>query len=75
MPTKSISIDLDAYERLSKAKRPGESFSQAIKRLVRPSFDLEKWFAEIDKAPLTPAAVRAVEETIKSRSQRARSSK
>jgi predicted CopG family antitoxin len=33
MPTKTISIDLDAYERLRKARRtPDESFSRVIKR-------------------------------------------
>ena len=33
MPSKSISVDLDAYERLSRARlQPGESFSRVIKR-------------------------------------------
>lgn len=33
MPTKTISVDLEAYEALSKARRsPKESFSQVIRR-------------------------------------------
>jgi len=33
MPSKTISVDLDAYERLRRARlRPGESFSRVIKR-------------------------------------------
>jgi len=38
MPTKTITLELDAYERLRRAKRePRESFSSVVRRLVIPS--------------------------------------
>ncbi len=36
MATKTISIEIDAYERLSNSKGPGESFSDVVRRAVFP---------------------------------------
>jgi hypothetical protein len=36
MPTKTITLELDAYEKLRNAKRGGESFTHVIRRAVIP---------------------------------------
>jgi predicted CopG family antitoxin len=73
MATKTISIDVQAYERLAKAKREGESFSEVIKRIVPRPVDLDAWFREMDANPLSRRTVRAVEEVVRRRSRKARS--
>ncbi|MCB1236399.1 MAG: hypothetical protein KDM91_15135 [Verrucomicrobiae bacterium] len=34
MPTKTITLELDAYEKLRLAKRGGESFTEVVRRAV-----------------------------------------
>lgn len=46
MPTKTITLELDAYEKLRRAKRGGESFTEVVRRAV------------LVDAPLTGAALR-----------------
>lgn len=75
MATKTISIDLEAYERLGNAKRDGESFTEVIKRLVPPPLDLEAWFRDMDANPPSRRAVRAVEEVVRRRPRRARTAR
>ena len=43
VPSKTISLEDSAYEKLRAAKRPGESFTDVVNRLVlgtKPSFSL-----------------------------------
>jgi predicted CopG family antitoxin len=36
MPCKTISLEVDAYDRLKSARRAGESFSEVVRRLTLP---------------------------------------
>jgi hypothetical protein len=47
MATKTITLELDAYEKLRAAKKPGESFTEVVRR------------ANISDAPLTGASLLA----------------
>jgi predicted CopG family antitoxin len=67
MATKTISIDIEAYRRLKSVKENGESFSQTIKRIVRPPIDFEKWMASLERDPLSDRAVEAVEAVVRAR--------
>ena len=64
MATKTITIDMEAYRRLKGAQEKNESFSQTIKRIVRPPLDFHDWMASIERDPLSEAAVEAVEQTV-----------
>ena len=67
MARKTVSIDLEAYERLRSLKRPNESFSQVIKRVARPPFDLKAFLKKIEGGSLSDEAAEAIEEQIRSR--------
>jgi predicted CopG family antitoxin len=67
MATKTISVDLEAYERLRSVRQENESFSQTIKRVVRPPFDYDAFRRALQGASLSDEAVEAIEEHIRRR--------
>lgn len=40
MATKTITLELDAYEKLRAAKKPGESFTEVVRRATIPDAPL-----------------------------------
>jgi predicted CopG family antitoxin len=67
MATKTISIDLEAYERLRSVRQEHESFSQAIKRVVKPPFNVREYLKKIEECSLSDEAIAAIEEHIEQR--------
>jgi predicted CopG family antitoxin len=69
MATKTISIDVEAYERLKSVQQPEESFSQVIKRVIRPPFDVGGWLDLLRRHPISKVAGDAIEEQVRLRRQ------
>jgi predicted CopG family antitoxin len=67
MATKTIRIDLDAYDRLKAVQREGESFSQVIKRVVKKPLDVQQFLDRIGEHPISKEATAAIESQIKRR--------
>jgi predicted CopG family antitoxin len=69
MATKTITIDVEAYRRLTQVKRENESFSQIIKRVVRPPLDVDALLAKLESLSMSPKATAAVEKQLRQRHQ------
>jgi predicted CopG family antitoxin len=67
MATKTISIDIEAYERLKAVQGEAESFSQVIKRVVREPLDVKQFVKKIGEGPISDEAAAAVESQIRKR--------
>jgi predicted CopG family antitoxin len=65
MVSRTVSLEASAYERLRAAKRPGESFSQTVNRLLeasRPSFRALAGILTPSEATSVRRAVRGMRE-------------
>lgn len=67
MATKTISIDLEAYNRLVKVRQPTESFSDAIKRVVPSPLTIDEVFDVMEKNSLSAKTIRAIRRQVTDR--------
>jgi len=67
MATKTISIDVEAYDRLKAVQKENESFSQVIKRVVRKPLDVRAFLSKINRHPMSEEATAAIESHVRRR--------
>ena len=67
MAVKTITIDLEAYERLAAEKRGNESFSRVIKRRCKRATTAANLLGHLDEICLSATALRGLETVVRSR--------
>ncbi len=70
MAVKTITIDIAAYDALSKRKRTNESFSQVIKRILREDrYSAKNLLSHLTATALSDETLDAVEKQVRLRDQ------
>lgn len=67
MATKTITVDLEAYQRLKSVQRDTESFSQTIKRTIPAPLDFGAYRQRLEGLFLSEKAAEAIEEHVSER--------
>jgi len=67
MAVKTITIDLEAYEELSRHKKPGQSFSQVIKQHFGPRRNVAAFRQALRAAAVSERTLAAVDDVVRSR--------
>jgi len=68
MAVKTITIDIDAYDRLASLKRSGQSFSQVIKEhLPAPGSTGHDLLARLDETAVSDETLAEVERVVRDR--------
>jgi len=71
----TLEIDREAYERLEEARGEDESFSEVIKRCVRPRQTAEEILRTMRRAAVSPSTLRSIEESASRRRRNAHQTK
>jgi len=67
MPVKTITIDIEAYEILSRHKSPGQSFSQVIKQRLGRRMTGQDLRAAISRTRLSTDMLDAIDAQVRAR--------